>query len=137
MLECVAVEELHGDELLVAFTANFIDRANVGMIQGGRSLCFALETRERLWISGYIARKKLQRNEAPQGGVFGLVHHTHASAAEFFQYAIMRNLFDGITLHASELYLRADKRVNGRGRRPENQPPQGIAAVSVSAARDV
>src|SRR5580658_1142782 len=91
----MAIEKLQRDKLLVALAANFVNGTNVGVIQSGSSLRFALETRERLRIAGYVAREELQRYEAPQPSVFCLVHHAHASAAQFFQDAIMRNLFDG------------------------------------------
>src|ERR1700684_3896634 len=101
MLQSLAIQKLHGDKLLVAFTANFVNGADVGMIESGGSLRFALETRQRLRIAGYVARKKPQCYEAPQRGVFCLVHHAHAADPQFFQNAIMRNLFDGTVLRAS------------------------------------
>jgi len=46
MLQRHAIEKLHGDERLVVVLSDFIDGADVGMIQGRRGLGFALEGKE-------------------------------------------------------------------------------------------
>ena len=71
--------------------ANVVNRANVGMVERGRGLGFALKSRERLWIFGYIVGQELQRDKAMQPYVLGLVHHTHAAAAQLGYDAVVRN----------------------------------------------
>jgi hypothetical protein len=44
MLQGRAVQKLHGDERFAVLIVNFVNRANVGMVQGGGGLRFALET---------------------------------------------------------------------------------------------
>jgi hypothetical protein len=48
------------------------------MIQRRGGARFALESFERLPVFNQLFGKKFEREESPQGGVFGLVHHTHA-----------------------------------------------------------
>ena len=45
-------ETFHGDEGLLAGIADFVDGANVGMVQAGRGSSFAGETFERLRVLG-------------------------------------------------------------------------------------
>jgi hypothetical protein len=51
MFQCYAVKELHGDEGLTALLPDFIDGANVGMVQGRGSLRLALEASQCLRVS--------------------------------------------------------------------------------------
>jgi hypothetical protein len=44
------MKKLHGDEYLLVLLADFIDRADVGMVQGRRNLCLALEARQSLRV---------------------------------------------------------------------------------------
>jgi hypothetical protein len=46
------------------------------VIQCGNYLRFALETRQRLRVSGNIPRQELEGDEGVQSGVFGLVDDT-------------------------------------------------------------
>ena len=89
MLQGHAIQELHGDEGLAFVLANVMDGADVGMVQRRRGLCFALETRQGLRIVGEFLGQEFQGHEAVQARVFGLVHHTHAAAAELFDDPIM------------------------------------------------
>ncbi len=80
----------------VAMLADFVDGADVGMIQGGSGAGFAAKTFERLRIAGEIVGQKFQRNEAAEFSVFGFVNHAHAAATEFFDDAVVR---DGLVEH--------------------------------------
>ena len=72
MLERFAFEQLHGDERLAIVLANFVNRADVRMIQAGGGARFALESLEGLLILGHCLRQKFQRHQPPQFRVFGL-----------------------------------------------------------------
>ena len=89
VLQSGAVEKFHGDEGFAVLFADIVDRANVGMIQRGGCLGFALEAAEGLLVAGNFVGKKFQRDEALQAGVFGFVNDAHASAAEIFDDAVM------------------------------------------------
>ena len=70
-----------------------INCADIGMVQGGGGLGFALEAAQSLRIAGNFGQK-LQRNETVQPSVLGLVHNTHPAAAELLDDAVVR---DGLT----------------------------------------
>src|SRR5216684_5388932 len=65
MLESGPFEEFHGDERTPFEIANFVDSANVGMVQSGSSPGFTAESFEGLGIACEIFRKKLEGNEPP------------------------------------------------------------------------
>ena len=98
MLQRHAVQILHDDERLPVLLADFVDGADVGMVQGGGCLCFALKTGQGLRVLGNIIGQKLQRDEAAEAWVLGLVDHTHAAAAEFLDDAVVR---DGLADHGA------------------------------------
>ena len=69
---------------------DFVNGADVGMIQRRGSLCFALETRQSVGILARdSSRKELERDKAVQSQVFGLVHHAHAAAAQLVEDAVV------------------------------------------------
>ena len=71
--------------------ADVVNRADIGVVEGRSRLGFALKTGQGLRIPSYFLGQKLQRDETPQTGVLGLVHHAHAATAEFLNDAVMRN----------------------------------------------
>ena len=83
------VQEFHRDERLALVLPDFVDRADVGMIQRRSGTRLTTETFERLSVTGYVIGKKFQCDEAPQFGVFGLVDNSHATAAKLFEDAVM------------------------------------------------
>src|SRR5208283_2247962 len=48
-------------------------------------------TGERLWIAGKLFRQKFEGGKSVKPRVLGLVHHTHATAAELLDDAVMRD----------------------------------------------
>ena len=82
MLQRQSVQKLHGDKRVAMLVVNFVDRADVGMIECGGRLGFALKAAERLGIFRDVVRQKLESNKPAQLQVLGLVHHTHTTAAE-------------------------------------------------------
>ena len=89
-------QKLHRDERLIVVLANFINRADVGMVQRGSGAGFTPEAFERLCVVGEFVRKKLQSDEAPELGVFGFVDDSHPAAAQLVHNAIVR---DGLADH--------------------------------------
>jgi hypothetical protein len=51
-------------------------------------------------VLGQFLRKKLQCNMSAKIRILGLVNHTHPSAAEFFEDAVVR---DGLANHRQKL----------------------------------
>ena len=44
--------------------ADFVDRADVGVVQGGSGACLPAEAFERLWVLSQVLGQKLQRDKA-------------------------------------------------------------------------
>jgi hypothetical protein len=61
------------------------------MTEGRRGLRLALEAGERLRVLGYFQGQELERDEAMQSTVLGLVDDTLAAAPSFSRDAIVRN----------------------------------------------
>ena len=71
--------------------ADFVNCADIGMVQGRSSLSLSLEAGQCLGVFGHFIGQKLQRDESVQGYVLCLVDDTHAAAAEFLENAVMRD----------------------------------------------
>ena len=97
LFERVAVEKFHGDEGLTLHFVDFVDGADVGMIQGGGGTRFALKALERGMVAGHRFGKKFQRDGAVELHVDGAIDDTHPAAADLFDNAVMR---DSLTDHA-------------------------------------
>ncbi len=91
MLERDAVEEFHGDKRLAVLLANVVDRANVGMVQRRCCLRFALEARQCLSVARNVVRQEFEGYKTVKARVLSLVHHSHSTAAELSDYAVVRN----------------------------------------------
>jgi hypothetical protein len=87
MLERLAFEILHGDEEAAAILCDFVNRADVGMIQGGSGAGFTAETLEGRGVFGHIVGEKLQGNRAAEIDVFGFVDDAHSAAAKLLENA--------------------------------------------------
>lgn len=61
------------------------------MVEGGSGKSFALEPLQRLSIVSHVRGEKRQGHVPVQPQLLGLVHHTHAAAAQHAQHAILRN----------------------------------------------
>jgi hypothetical protein len=87
MLERLAFEILHGDEEAAAIFGDFVNRANVGMIQRGSGAGFTAKTLEGRGVFGNVVREKLEGNRAAKIDVFGFINDAHPAAAELFENA--------------------------------------------------
>jgi hypothetical protein len=83
------VEKLHGDEGLAVLVVDFVDGADVWVVQGGRRLGFPLKTAEGLRIVCEFVGKELQSDMATKLEVFGFVHHSHPAAADLAEDAVV------------------------------------------------
>ena len=84
-----AIQKLHNYEGLAVLLIYFMNRADVGMVEGGGGAGFAAEALECLWVLSHVLWQKFQRHEAAQLSVLCLVHHTHATTAELFNDAVV------------------------------------------------
>ena len=94
VLEGLALEALHGDEGDVFVFADFVDGADVGMVEGGGGAGFAAEALQSDGILGERFGEKFEGHGAAEFEVFGAIDDAHATAAELFDDAVMG---DGLT----------------------------------------
>ena len=99
VLKGLTVEKFHHDEGQAFILPDLVDSADVGVVKRRCGPRFAAETFQRLRIAGDILRQKLERDEAAELGVFGLVDHTHPAAAQLLGNAVMR---DGLADHGEQ-----------------------------------
>ncbi len=101
VLQGHAIQKLHGDEGFAMLVVNFVNGADVGMVQRGGSFRLALEAAESLRIFGNFIGQELEGDKAAKFNVFGFIDDTHPAAAEHFNDAVMR---DGLADHAGTVY---------------------------------
>ena len=71
--------------------ADFVDGADVGMVERGGGAGLALEALERARVAGQVCREEFQRDEAAEFRVLGFVDDTHPATAEPFDDAVVRD----------------------------------------------
>src|ERR1700730_4717935 len=102
MLESAALQQFHGNKSLAFAFIDFIDGADIGMVESRCRTCFAAKTFETLRIVGYIFRQELQSHGSAQTGVFRLIHHAHSTATKLLKNPIVR---DGLANHRRKSYV--------------------------------
>ena len=65
LLQRLALQELHGNEVLPLMLVDLVDRADVGMIEGGGRLGFPLKPFQCVTVFGYCFRQELQGDKRP------------------------------------------------------------------------
>ena len=89
MFQGLAAQAFHHDEEMAVVLADFVDGADVGMVQRRSRAGFAAETFERLGILRSIVREKLESDETSELSVLGLIDDTHPAAAKQFGDAVV------------------------------------------------
>jgi len=100
MLQRQPVKKLHGDERFAVLVVDFVDGADVGVIEGRRRLRLPLKAGQGLGVFCDVIGEKLQGDKAVEGHVLGLVDHAHAAAAKFFYDVVVR---DGPPDHSGQI----------------------------------
>src|SRR5262249_1536845 len=75
-----------------------VNRADVRMVQGRGGSGLALKSLHRMVVLGNFIGQEFESDLATEPGIFGLVDHTHATAPQFLQDAVVR---DGLAEHGS------------------------------------
>jgi len=88
-----AFQVLHGDEAPALMFSDFVDGADVGMVQGRCRPRLSPESLQDLRIARYQVWQKFQRDEAAKLCVLCFVHHAHSTAPQFLQDAVVRDGF--------------------------------------------
>src|SRR5713101_1611001 len=101
MLERQPIQKLHHDEWLAILMPDFIDRADIGMVEGRGRLRLSLEAGQCLGILGDVIGQKLQGDKPTKGYVLGLIDNAHPAAADLFHNAVVR---DCLADHAQACY---------------------------------
>ncbi len=117
VLQRLAVEIFHGDESLAVVFADFVDGADVRVIQSRGGARFAAKAFEGLSVLCQIIGKKFEGGEAAELGVFRFVDNTHPTTAEFLDDAVMRNNLaeEGVRAgHVQHILFCASRQVNER-----------------------
>jgi hypothetical protein len=91
---------------------DFIDRADVRVVQRGCGTGFPAESLQGLRVLGDVVRKEFQSDEAPKVGVLSFVNDTHPAAAELLDDTVVR---DGLANHWAEILGPGLGQVNERG----------------------
>src|ERR1019366_7706264 len=91
LIQTLAFQQLHGDEVLRIAFLDGIDGANVGMVQGRGGTRLLLETLQSVLIFLDVPGEKLQRYLAAKPGVFRLVHHAHTAGAQLSHDFVMQD----------------------------------------------
>src|SRR5437899_9712909 len=112
MLQSHAFQVLHGNKACALAFADFVDRADVGMVECGSRACFSAETLERGRVLRNIVGEKFKRDKSSERQVLGLVDNAHPAAAEFFDDAVVRN---DLTDHWAEILGLEEVQVNEAG----------------------
>src|SRR5215469_4426625 len=87
--ECLSLQQLHGDEGTLVNFVNFVNGANVGMVQSRCRSGFTAKPLQCLRIVGNFYWQKLQSDVEAKFNVFSLVHDTHATTTQLAQNAVM------------------------------------------------
>src|SRR5215469_9323242 len=82
-------EKFHSDESPTAMLSNFVNGANVRMIQCGSGTSFPAEAFEGLWVFCEVFGQELQGSETAKLGILGLINDTHPTPAQLFQYSVV------------------------------------------------
>src|ERR1700746_2587125 len=98
VLQRQPLEVLHDDEGLLVLLVNFVNGANIGMIERRSRARLPLKALQRLRVRGDVFRKKFEGDEAAKLDVLRLIDDTHTATAELFDDAVMR---DGLADHES------------------------------------
>jgi hypothetical protein len=89
VLECHSLEIFHHDERLAIVLADFVDSADVWMIERRSCSRFPAKSLKGLPVRRYTLGKKLESDEASELGVFRLINNAHPAAAEFLNNSVV------------------------------------------------
>jgi hypothetical protein len=98
VLEGLPLQQLHHDEGLTLELVNFVNRANVGVIETGSGPRFALKSLQGLRVADKLGWEELQGDASPQSEIQSAVDNAHTAAAQFFFDPVMR---DDLAQHRS------------------------------------
>ena len=96
MLQCHAIQKLHRDKGMPVVFANFVDCADVGMIECRCGSGFPTKTIQSLRVFCNLVGQEFHCDKAAEVFVFSLIDNSHPATAEPLDNAVMR---DGLPDH--------------------------------------
>ena len=90
LLQCPPLEQLEHEERTTVVIADFVDRADVRVIERRGGACFAEESVDRCAIGLVLGGEQLQGDLSAQDEVFSDVDVAHPAASQLVEHAIMR-----------------------------------------------
>ena len=89
--QCHPIQKLHGDESSSVVFADFVDRADVGMIQCRRRPRLSPKALQSRRFPRCVFGKELQCRQPPEQSVPSFVDNSHPTAAQWAQHAVVRD----------------------------------------------
>ena len=90
-LRVVPFQQFHHDEGLSFELVNFVDDADVGMIEAGGGAGLALKALQGHGVADQFRGEELQRDASTQPQVLGAIDDSHAAAAQLLFDPVVRN----------------------------------------------
>ena len=120
VVQRLAVEEFHGDEAPALVLADFVNRADVRMVERGGRARFALEPRRRLRVGRERRRQELERDLPAQARVFRAEDDAHTALADAIEDPVVTGVLHALIIaeRAGFDYLMILRFVGGRGGLP-------------------
>src|SRR5437763_3364551 len=90
MFQRHSIQNLHRNEGLPLLVVDFVDSADVRMIQGLSRFGFTLESGQGLRIVCNIIRQELKGNKPTELYIFCLINYAHPATAKLLQDSVVR-----------------------------------------------
>ena len=81
-LKSLSIHQFHRNEGLAFALVDFVNRADIGMVQGGGGSGLTLKALKCLMVAREFFWQEFQGYAATQLRIFSLIHHSHAAAAQ-------------------------------------------------------
>src|ERR1700721_1134652 len=91
LLQALAFELFHDDEGVSAVVVNFVDDADIWMVELRGRTRFASKSIERPLIFQQMIGNKFKGNMAAKAEVLRFINNSHSAASELRQHAVMGN----------------------------------------------
>ena len=90
LVQTLAFQQFHGDEVLAVAFLDGIDRADVGVIQGRGGACLLLEALQGERVRSKSRERNFRADMASESGVLSFIHNTHTPATQFSQDGVVK-----------------------------------------------
>ena len=118
LVQALAFQQLHGDEVLAVAFLDGIDGADVGVVERRGGARLLLEALQGVGVLLEIPGKKLKGDVTPEPGVLSFIHHAHAAGAQFFHDGVVKKALpdQGFQSQDSQVFDSIVRREGRQGR---------------------